>query len=141
MTENPTTTSDGTWTVKVGDKVVVNNGTKVNKFPGVWTVTKVNPKNVTLDQNGMTLSCYKGFLSKATEVTEAAFAAAMPFQAPGAFVQYAGTNSKFTKGQVFVVLADKGDKVNVTLPGGNGGVYWKMPRANLSAATVTVTVN
>jgi hypothetical protein len=47
---------------------------------------------------------------------------------PGSFVRWTPPKQR---PQLFVVLADKGDKVNIAVLGGDSGRYWRAPRAQL----------
>lgn len=118
---------------KVGDKVTVSGG----KWQGIWTVTKVNQVNMKLEQNGARLNAHPSFLTKADpnmpETQRATVSVGtLGHQVAGAFVKTTRAGKSFGKDTVFVVLADKGDRINVTKPGGDGGRYVRMPRSYLT---------
>lgn len=112
---------------KVGDKVSVNHP----KYPGIWTVKSLGPVNVVLfpEGGGIRLRVPRELLLDPTDapvVTEVPVETAAYF-APGEIVRipsgkYAG---------LYVVLADKGAKVNVALLGGDGGRYVRALRPSL----------
>jgi hypothetical protein len=122
--------------IKVGEQVRVDSP----KYPGIWTITKVNQVTVKLEQNGSRLTCSKECLlpADASTAVVAIASASLPYQDAGAVVRYIGTGTQdktLSKGALLIVIADKGEKVNVTLLGGNGGGYWRMPRRSLEATT------
>ena len=127
-------------TFKVGDKVLVDHAT----YPGVWTVTKVNPKNLKLSQadRGRGLNAPKSMCIPAGDATDAPVASAvgipmrsLPYLMPGTAVVYNGPPMKgVATGDHLVVLRDKDDRVNVTHLGGDDGRYWRMPPRHLSIA-------
>jgi hypothetical protein len=126
--------TQSTW--RVGDKVMVDH----TSYPGVWTVTKVNPKNLRLEQEGRNrgLNAPKYLCIPAGDNPVAAIGRPMgvrtlPHQDAGSVVRYIGNGDKIAHGALFIVLADKGDKVNITPLGGDGGRYWRMPPRNLEA--------
>lgn len=124
-----TTSTAPTLTKRVGQRVMVSGG----RFHGAATITKVNPKNVliTMEVTGQRVNCHPSFLrdlakddvapTRYAEVT----AVALPTQNPGDLVRLKGQSG------IFVVLADKFDKVNVAKLGGDGGRYYRAPRATV----------
>jgi hypothetical protein len=127
---------------KVGDQVRVNAD---GKYPGVWTVTKVNPKRYVLHQEGMGrgLTVPHEYVS-ADDGTQPAVAAPAarqtPLLDPGTFVRLvrdAGTGTKrMPKGLVLIVTVDKYERINCVVPGGEGGRYWRLPYGAVEAITV-----
>lgn len=154
------TMTDNGVTLRVGEQVRVEG----YKFPGIWTISKVNSVNVKLEQREADaagvmvvkkrLNCAPVFLlpvgdhpddPKAVKIPNGIrMERTLPTQDPGSVVRYVGpTSGKIIKGAVFVVLADKWDKVNITPLGGNDGNYWRMPPRHLEAvdmAKVTFSV-
>lgn len=127
-----------TLTKRVGQRVLIAGG----RFHGAATITKINPKNVlvTMEGTGQRVNAHPSFLSDLPEGEAAptrfdvTVSADVPVQHPGSLVRVKN------KPGVFVVLADKFDKINVAEIGGDGGRYWRIPRAGitpLEAADVT----
>jgi hypothetical protein len=113
-----------TTTRKVGDLVSVNDPS----FPGIWKIRSLGPVNAVLDPvaGGRGLRFPKdGLLDPTTEPL-----APEPFVyfAPGDIVEIAD-GSKYAG--LYAVLADKGEKVNVALLGGDGGRYVRASRRSL----------
>lgn len=119
-----------TTTHKVGDKVTVDDP----KFPGVWTVKSIGPKNtvVTPDAGGRGLRA-PHWMIKAYDATAAAQVTVVPFVEKVFFD--AGEIVRIPEGKfagLYVVIADKGlDRVNVAKIGGDGGRYVRAGRRNL----------
>lgn len=138
--------------IRVGEKVLVEGA----RWPGIWTIVKINQVTVGLEQDGALgkkrrLRCAKEFLLSADGASstdcgngsvlhEVPFQARkLPFQDAGMVVRYIGRGGTggLTTGMLMFVLIDKVEKVNVTLVGGNGGRYWRMPHRNLEAVDQT----
>lgn len=111
-----------TTTFNVGDTVTVSGG----KFPGVWTVTKLNPVNINLVQNGRRLKAHPSYLTK-TDGTAPVEAVDIPDPLDiGAVVTLQG------KSGFFVVIKESADRVNVVQLGGDGGRYWRTTRSGVT---------
>jgi len=120
----PTTT-----TPKIGDKVSIDDP----KYPGVWTVKNLGPKNATLtpDHGGRGLRAPYFLLTDPVEATTTTdggvtvTAVPLPtYFAEGEIVRIEG---KFAG--VYVVIKDDGrDKVNVAKLGGDGGRYVRITK-------------
>lgn len=115
-------------TFKTGDKVSVDDP----KYPGVWTIKSVGPKNcvVVPEAGGRGLRAPKWMLKSPDE------AAAAPVQA-APYVHYsAGEIVRLVKGDrgdgLWVVLVDKVERVNITKLGGDGDRYLRVPRSWLA---------
>lgn len=123
-----------------GDKVVVDDP----KFPGVWTVTKVNPKTyaMTPDGGGRGLRAPHSMVRPASE---GAIATVVAFRSPyvlGALVRYTGpSNAKIRTGELHVVLKDDGgDRIRTAKLGGDGDRYWRLPPRHLAEVPVSEVV-
>lgn len=110
--------------VKVGDKVTVDDP----KFPGVWTVKNLGPKNASLtpDHGGRGLRAPYYMLSDAVEGAVTVTAVSLPaYFAEGEIVRV--PNSKWTG--LYVVIKDNGgDRVNLAKLGGEGGRYLRIAK-------------
>lgn len=134
-------------TRKVGQRVLLSGG----RFHGAARITKVNPVNlkVTMEDGNMRVNAAPEFLSDLAEgapvpspyqarVTEVAL---LPTLWPGELVRLSGRQG------VFVVIADKIERVNCTPLGGDGGRYWRAPRGTVTplaadeVATIIAVVN
>jgi hypothetical protein len=140
--ENHMTMTEATF--KAGDRVLVDGG----KYPGVWTIVKMLPTNVRLEQNGAALRCHPSFMRHAPDATSdpvltAKLDTTIGMQVPGAVVRYLGAgHGDFHKDGLYIVLADKGERINIMVLGGQGGRYLRVPRRNLAAvdaSTVSLT--
>lgn len=121
------TTTD---TLRVGDRVTVV--TDPGKFPGVWTVVKVNPRTVSLDQSGRRLRADVGCVAKVDGATLAT-ATTVPipeYLAEGTVVTVRGREG------YWVVIKSAGDKTNVAKLGGDGGRYLRCSTAGLVRSDV-----
>ena len=111
--------STTTNTRKIGDKVSVDDP----KFPGVWTIKNLGPKNATLtpDHGGRGLRAPYYLLTDPVEAGTTVTAAPLPaYFAEGEIVRIA--EGRFAG--LYVVIKDNGaDKVNVAKLGGDGGRY------------------
>lgn len=121
--------ANATATRKTGDKVGVDH----SKYPGVWTVKKVNPTTLILEQDGQArpLKCPKTLITDAPEPGAAASGGdTYEWRAPmlpATVVRYTGPNARVKKG-LYVVTSDRGDYlVRVTRLGGDNGHYWRLP--------------
>jgi len=115
-----------TW--RAGAKVRVDDP----KWPGLWTVAKVNPTTCLLasDDSGMLLKCPKHMLldPSSAPVTDDV---RIPWLA-ATVVRYTGTNPKVARA-LYVVMADRGEPlVRVTQLGADGGRYWKLKARDLT---------
>jgi hypothetical protein len=115
---------------RVGDKVTVDS----RKYPGVWTIVKINPKNLKLEQQGRRLDANPAFLTKAGD-SPVAVAVDIPIYAP----KYPGQVVKVNGREGYwVVIKDSYDTVNVARLGGNGGHSLRASPALLTTVTVEV---
>ncbi len=120
---------------KIGDAV----GVEGTKYPGAWTITKINQR--TFDLTGVTgkkLRCDKEmvFPYDSVAMTNGGTAGLVPLPPTrtlphlpaGSFVRFVGrTDGKLMNGQILVVLVDKFDKINCTKVGGADDRYWRFP--------------
>jgi hypothetical protein len=119
----------------IGDRVTVDHP----KYPGVWTVRKVNPANLKLDQDGQRgISAPKSMCRPAEPGDGTPRDVTLP---PAVLPSYGradglrkGAVVRFTRywprehgpGQLYVVIKDDYSTVNVTLLGGDPGRrYWR----------------
>jgi len=115
----------------VGDKVSINDP----KFPGVWTIKSVGPKNFVVipDAGGRGLRAPHHLVIDPVTTTPGVTVEAVPYVP---VVRYhAGEIVRVEQGRfagLYVVIADKGDKVNIALLGGDGGRYVRALRASLT---------
>lgn len=113
--------------LKTGDRAVIDD----SRYPGVWTVEKVNPTTYVLvpSTGGRGLKCPHFMASAAPEGDDTVAPAATrgPILHPGTLVRFK------KDGKLYAVIADKWDKINIALLGGDGGRYW---RASPSQVTV-----
>lgn len=132
------TTTTANLTKRVGQRVLITGG----RFHGAATITKINPKNVlvTMEGTGQRVNAHPSFLSDLPDgapvpnAFQAVASAEVPVQHPGMLVRVDGLDG------VFVVLADKFDKINVARLGGDSGRYYRPLRKSvrpLSADDVT----
>lgn len=121
-----------TTTRKVGDKVTIDDP----KFPGIWTIKSIGPKNtVVIPENGGRGLRAPHWMIK--DVTDEVTVTAVPlpeYYTPGELVRI--TEGRYVG--LYVVLADKGEKVNLVLLGGDNGRYVRMPKRNGSLVKVDV---
>jgi len=116
---------------KIGDVVAVDDP----KFPGPWTVAKVNKATYTLSSadprfaRGLRAHHYtvRPFVGDAAPAFDDP-RNGLPMQSVGALVKYTGRNPKVGAGSVFVVLSDNFDTLKVARLGGDDGRYW--PKLN-----------
>lgn len=135
---------DKTLTRKVGQRVLITGG----RFHGAARIVKVNPVNILVQmEGGGRVNAHHTFLSDLADDApvpnrfEATVEVALPNQAPGALVRLDG------KPGVFVVLADKFERINCAPLGGDSGRYWRAPRATVTpvpadeVATILAVIN
>lgn len=133
-----------TATIKVGDRVVVDHP----KATGTYVVVKVNPRRYVLrpesDGNHVARTVNADHelvrpVGSAPVVTEVPLpeSRTLPTQHPGSFLRYVGPASRKrgapVPGEIFVVIADKWDRINSARPGGDGGTYWRLSARNVEA--------
>ncbi len=111
--------ASSTATRKVGDVVGVSDP----KFPGRWTVVKVNPTTYKLEQPGRRLTAHHAFVTDAPAESETVDIPE-PFS-PGEIVR--ARRSQRMGDHLYVVLQDRLDKVKVARLGGDAGRYWTVP--------------
>lgn len=124
-----------TLTRKPGQRVLLQGG----KFHGAARITKINPKNIIVTMEGtlQRVNCNPVYLSDLAEdapvpgVRALVEVSTTPHVVCGSFVTYAPQ-----PGKVFVVLADKVDKINIALAGGDRDRYWRAPRSLVTPLTV-----
>jgi hypothetical protein len=112
---------------RVGDKVSVDH----EKYPGVWTIVGQGPVNSTLIPEGGSRKLKAPHYMLREPGAALATVTTLPtvqYFDPGEFVRI--DKGKYTG--LFIVLADKGEKVNITRPGGDGGRYIRMPKSLVS---------
>lgn len=114
---------------RVGETLYVDS----EKWPGPWTVEKVNPSTVVLKQEGRDrgLKCYKSSLLDEPVLGK-------PYEPVNIFAcgEVVTWNSPQAGGDLFVVLADKGQKVNIAKLGGDNDRYWRVSnRRSLTVVT------
>lgn len=99
------------------------------KYPGVWIVKSHGPKNATLtpENGGQGLRAPYYML---TDPTNVAPAPAVEYFEPGVVVRIPNDTG------LHVVLADKGDRVNLAKLGGDNGRYLRHPRRGLVKVNV-----
>lgn len=105
----------------------------VNRGPKNWTITPVNADGTARPGKGARFPAYV-----LTEVTDPAAAATttavgIPYVPRQIDVFWPGTIVRFGRdNQLYVVIADKGDKVNIARLGGDDGRYWRAQPVNLT---------
>jgi len=115
----------------VGDLVTIPG--YESSYPGVWKIIKVNPTRYRLEPvgGGGALACPHSMV------------AAHNGDAP--VVATSSVRERFWAGQVvtvinkaglFVVLVDKGKRVNVAVLGGEQGRYWRVPPSSLAGVSL-----
>lgn len=120
--------ANATATRKIGDKVGVDHP----NYPGIWTVKKVNPTTLILEQDGnpRPLKCPKTMITDAPALGDGDGDDTYEWRAPmlpATVVRYTGPNTKVKPG-LYVVTSDKGEYlVRVTRLGGDNGHYWRLP--------------
>lgn len=118
-------------TFKAGDKVSIDDP----KYPGVWTIKSVGPKNCVVipDAGGRGLRAPKWMLKAPTTAAAEITAAAAPYvhHSAGEIVRLVRGSDDQRDG-LWVVLVDKGERINVTRLGGDGDRYLRVPRSWLA---------
>lgn len=117
---------------RIGDKVSVNDP----KYPGVWTVKSLGPKNATLlpDDGGRGLRAPYGMLTEpGTAPTLPAPVTASDLFDLGAIIRI---DSGKWRGDWVVIKDDGGDKVNLARLGGGGGRYLRHTRHGLTKVSL-----
>lgn len=122
-------------TFKVGDRVILTDEAGARRFPGVWTVDKVNPRTVGLTQGSRRLRCDPWALAHHDHATVTTPDTAVTVPIPEYF-EIGQLVTMRGKPGVYVVIKE-GEKINVTLLGGDGGRYWRCARPSLTKVTVT----
>lgn len=123
---------------KPGDLVTVDHP----RWGGTWSITKVNPRTYKLratDDSQRVLTAHHS-LVLAANAGDASPSTMQPYRAPlhaGQIVRWA--NNGETK--LYVVLADKVDRVNITSLGGDGGRYWRVSPRNLTVLDAANVLN
>jgi hypothetical protein len=118
-------------------------GTRVTvddpKYPGVWIVQSSHgPKNTTVipEGGGRGLRAPHFMIREFTGETPPPAPDAKPYRGfvLGEFVTVRGQTG------TYVVIADKGEKVNVALAGGNDNRYLRAPRSWVEPVSVSVSI-
>lgn len=114
---------------KVGDRVSIDDP----KFPGVWTIKSIGPKNTVVipEVGGRGLRAPHYLIIDPVE-RDSSFPEAAPFVPfhAGEVVSVVGFGGKY-EGDHYVVLADKGEKINVAKLGGDNDRYLRVARRSL----------
>ena len=107
---------------KVGDRVKIDDGA----YPGIWVIKSKGPVNATLrpEDGGRGLRVPYYML-----IDPSAAPKPTVYYSPGELVRVSGGDRR---DGLWVVLADKGNSVNVAKLGGDGGRYLRAPRGGLS---------
>jgi hypothetical protein len=117
---------------QVGDIVYVENPS----YPGPWKITKVNSVTVLTEQEGRRLKAHKSLLLDQPPGIGRPFEPVTYFS-EGQIVRWTQAPPK-ARGSLFVVIADKGAKVNIAVLGGDQGRYWRVGnRRNLEVVPVS----
>lgn len=132
---------------RTGDRVRVNDP----RYPGVWIVRSTTGRvNAVLDheEGGRGLRApYSVLLPEAAGETSATVTFE-PYRAPlvqGTLVRVNPSASKIQReyqinggdsSQLFVVVADKGERVNIVKLGGDSGRYWRVSPTSLTTVDV-----
>lgn len=131
-------TAEKTLTRKVGQRVLITGG----RFHGAARITKINPKNILITmENGKRVNSHPSFLSDLAEGAEVpgryestvADLALTPHLTAGSLARLKG------QAGLFVVLADKFDKINVARLGGDNDRYFRASRAQVTALSAEET--
>jgi len=115
---------------KVNDTVSIA-GTHARKYPGNWTVTKVNPRTYKLTQGSRVVNFDHALVKAALEEGESLASQILavkrdPNLRAGALVRPHSTRLQMPPG-LYVVLKDNYDVVNVVQLGGNADRrYWRL---------------
>lgn len=121
-------TTTTTSTRKVGDKVSIDDP----KYPGVWTIKNLGPKNATLepDHGGRGLRAPYFLLVDPVEATTTVggvTVTSVPLPTYFAEGEIVRIDGKYAG--VYVVIKDDGrDKVNLAKLGGDGGRYVRIAK-------------
>jgi hypothetical protein len=110
---------------RVGDTVTVDDP----KFPGLWTVKSIGPVNTTLTPvgggRGLRAPHYMVMPSDGKATITEVPVVTVQWYCIGEIVRL--EHGKHTG--LFVVIADKGDKVNLARLGGDNDRYLRMPKS------------
>lgn len=116
---------------KAGDRVSIDDP----KFPGVWIVKSIGPKNTVVvpEAGGRGLRAPHYLVIDPVASDSSVKVEAIPFVSydAGEVVVINGYGGKYA-GQHFVVLVDKGEKINVAKLGGDSGRYLRVVRSSLA---------
>lgn len=125
-----TSTISAPFARKAGDEVSIDDA----KYPGIWTIQSVGPKNcVVIPKAGG-----RGLRAPKWMIVDPNYDAAPPVPETEAYVSYyagevvriTGFGGKYDG--LYVVLVDKGERVNVAKLGGDGNRYLRIPRRSLT---------
>ena len=123
-------TTTTTTTRKAGDRVSIDDP----KFPGVWTIKSIGPKNTVVvpEAGGRGLRAPHYLIIYPVEGDSPSFPEAAPFVPfyAGEVVTVVGFGGKY-EGDHYVVLTDKGEKINVAKLGGDSDRYLRVGRRSL----------
>lgn len=120
-----------TTTLPVGTRVTIDDP----NYPGIWTITKVNPKNYLLrpDAGGRGLNAPHIICTEAPDGVPVL----RPFESPREYFEAGQVVTYDGQPGFYVVLVDKDRRVNVARLGGDGGRYWRAAPRNLHLAVIT----
>jgi hypothetical protein len=117
-----------------------------SRYPGTWKVTSNGPKNAVVmpvhidgtPRPGRGVRVPHMFLIPGTADETKIPTLTMPDEMlyPGTLVR-----SRLIGDGLFVVLADKGERVNIARIGGDGGRYYRAPRSTVTVVPVPDTLN
>lgn len=115
---------------KIGDRVSIDDP----KFPGVWTIKSIGPKNTVVvpEAGGRGLRAPHYLIIDPVEGNPTSFPEAAPYVPfyAGEVVTVVGFGGKY-EGDHYVVLTDKGEKINVAKLGGDSDRYLRVGRRSL----------
>jgi hypothetical protein len=117
---------------RVGDVCTVDDP----KFPGYWSVTKVNPKTIALTQGAKRLRSSPIYLTKVSDLSPEAKAKVLEVPIPEFFDEGQLVRLKGKDG-VFVVTrcTQPNGFVRVVKLGGDDGRFWRCPSFHLTHIT------
>ena len=135
-----TLTATPARTFRENDKVTVTGG----RFPGIWTIAKVNPVNIKLvnDADGSRRNAAPQFLrhidASGTSTPESCVSVLVPYVAPlpeGTIVRINRPFATFTTRDLFVVTGHGSKRVSLSLLGGGRGLL--APQSGITVVPLT----
>jgi len=119
MTNNLSLLAPHADLIRVGNVVGIDS----KKYPGRWTIVKINPTTIKLEgPAGVKLTAYPEHIIPAPAESEVA--AVRPLLVPGQIVRWASAKAE---GHLYVVLADNRGRDVVRIVRRGGGGAWKIP--------------